>query len=84
MVLAVLLSINLLGGYILGRITAANLDWADHLIQPSFRPPNWLFAPVWTTLYIMIAFSAWRVYTDGKLNGVRLAAYIVHLVFLPD
>jgi len=81
LVLVGFVSLNLLVAFGLGRITAANRDWADHLIQPSFRPPSWIFAPMWTLLYIMIGFSAWRIYTEGKFDGVRLAAYVIQLAF---
>lgn len=36
-------------------------SWYAGLIKPTFNPPNWIFAPVWTTLYVLMAFSAWRI-----------------------
>lgn len=34
-------------------------EWYRNLAKPSWTPPNWLFAPVWTTLYVMIALAGW-------------------------
>jgi len=78
--LVLFISINIIAGYINRRITARNITWFNTLIQPSFKPPSWLFGPVWTVLYIMIGVSGWRLYIKGMFNGPRLAAYIAQSV----
>jgi benzodiazapine receptor len=56
-------------------------EWYEGLAKPSWRPPNWLFAPVWTILYISIAVSGWMVWRVSGLAGaaVPLAIFAVQL-----
>ena len=56
--------------------------WYERLVKPSWRPPNWLFAPVWTVLYFMIAISGWLVWREAGFSGAALAltVYAIQLV----
>ncbi len=58
---------------------AAIPTWYAGLVKPDFNPPNWLFAPVWTTLYVLMAVAAWRVW---KITGIRSPAMIAWFVQL--
>jgi len=55
-----------------GAVTATSVgSWYPTLAKPAFNPPDWLFAPVWTTLYLMIAFAGWRVWRLRGWTGPR-------------
>ena len=58
--------------------------WYATLVEPSFAPPNWLFGPVWTTLYLLIATSAYRIamtteHSFNKLLPLALALWSLQL-----
>jgi benzodiazapine receptor len=65
-----------------GLITASSVaNWFQTLEKPGFSPPDWVFAPVWTILYLMIAVAGWRIWRklEYKLNSTELKIYAVQL-----
>ncbi len=75
-----------------GLATSRGLGpWFDALRKPSWNPPSWVFGPVWTVLYVLMAIAAFLVWRAGFAAGARdevrrraaaaLVVYGVHLVF---
>lgn len=63
-------------GYLSGTVTRSGLEiWYPTLIKPSFNPPNWVFAPVWSMLYIMMGVAAGLVWDriDFEKEAVKKA-----------
>ncbi|HOI80904.1 MAG: TspO/MBR family protein [Thermovirgaceae bacterium] len=63
-----------LGAGALGSIATASSvsTWYPGLLKPSWKPPSWLFGPVWTLLYVLMGSSAWRVWlTAGGFSDAR-------------
>ncbi|MDI1316166.1 TspO/MBR family protein [Flavobacterium sp.] len=54
-------------GYLSGMVTRESITtWYPTLVKPVFNPPNWIFAPVWTSLYIMMGIAAGLIWTSGS------------------
>ena len=79
--LLLILLITFLASVIGGFVTASFKEpWYSEIILPSFNPPSWVFAPVWTTLYIMMSIAIWKFWInffDPKI----LKLYFIHLFF---
>ena len=65
------------GGLLIGVATAPG-DWYAGLQKPPFNPPNWLFGPVWTVLYILIAIAGWRIWRRDP-HGAAMKFWIAQL-----
>lgn len=65
-----------------GLLTAGSIaDWYPTLAKPSFNPPDWIFGPVWSVLYLMMAVAAWRVWRRAGWSEGR-NALLLHLLQL--
>ena len=66
----------------IGGFTTASFKepWYSEIILPSFNAPSWVFAPVWTTLYIMMSIAIWKIWINSyDLKILKL--YFIHLFF---
>jgi translocator protein len=81
LVISIILPLSV--GAIAGMFTSQAIpDWYAGLSQPSFNPPNWIFGPVWTMLYIVMGFSfflIWKMDPTKERNRAILI-FFVHLL----
>jgi tryptophan-rich sensory protein len=54
-------------------------DWYEELAKPDWRPPNWIFAPAWTLLYLTIGVAGWLIWQRVGFAGARLAFIVFFL-----
>ncbi len=73
-----------LAGFIGSIFTASSIPtWYANINKPSFNPPNWVFAPVWTTLYLLMGISLFLVLREGlneKDIKIAIAVFAFQLV----
>ncbi|WP_299529584.1 TspO/MBR family protein [Ulvibacterium sp.] len=75
--IAIAICVCLVIGFLSGFATQSSVnDWYLTLEKPSFNPPNWIFAPVWTLLYILMGIAAGLVWAKGLHHRwVKTALY---------
>ena len=71
-------------GTIAGIFTAQSVpEWYATLNRPSFNPPNWIFGPVWTTLYILMGISLFLIWKQNmsKERNLAILVFMLQLLF---
>jgi tryptophan-rich sensory protein len=63
-------AVSAIGGFATAKSVTT---WYQTLNKPSFNPPDWLFGPVWTALYAMMAIAGWRVWRIAGVQGAPAA-----------
>lgn len=63
------------GGTLIGMNNMPG-DWYATLTNPWFNPPNWIFGPVWSVLYVMIAVAGWRLWENHRKTGAMALWWI--------
>ena len=55
--------------------------WYSGLVKSNYNPPDWIFAPVWTTLYVMMTLAIWVFWHSKKRDINTVYIYFIHIVF---
>ncbi|HVG40343.1 MAG TPA: TspO/MBR family protein [Chitinophagaceae bacterium] len=82
--LIIAIAIPLAVAAVSGLITSSNINnWYTFLNKPSWNPPNWVFGPVWTTLYIMMGIAfylIWKSDDSNKEKRISITLFFIQLV----
>ena len=67
----------------IGGLVSINLKepWYSELIKSNYNPPDWIFAPVWTTLYLMMTLAIWFFWHTKNRDINTVYIYFIHIIF---
>lgn len=71
-------SSSVIGGLV---TTGFKEPWYSLINKPSFNPPSWIFAPVWTSLYLMMTIAIWLFWHSKNRDMNTVYIYFIHIVF---
>ena len=68
---------------VIGGLATINFKepWYSLLSKPTFNPPDWIFAPVWTILYLMMTIAIWNFWHSKNRDMNTVYIYFIHLIF---
>ena len=55
--------------------------WYSELVKSNYNPPDWVFAPIWTTLYLMMTLAIWFFWHSKNRDIKTIYIYFIHIVF---
>ena len=55
--------------------------WYSQLVKSNYNPPDWVFAPIWTTLYLMMTLAIWFYWHSKNRDMNTVYIYFIHIVF---
>ncbi len=68
--------------FIGGMVTISFKEpWYSQLIKSNYNPPDWIFAPVWTTLYLMMTLAIWFYWHSKNREMNTIYIYFIHIIF---
>ena len=68
--------------FIGGIVTISSKEpWYSQLVKSNYNPPDWVFAPVWTTLYLMMTVAIWFYWHSKNREMNTIYIYFIHIVF---
>ena len=78
----ILFSIVTFSASFIGGLVSISLKepWYSGLVKSNYNPPDWIFAPVWTTLYLMMTLAIWFFWHTKNRDINTVYIYFIHII----